>query len=375
MVMFKIKIIVVLLLVFYLVNVSFTDVKYDLNNRKQELNQLYTNLSNKKAEKDKLLKEEKKVRSDLNKIFNSIKKNEKELSYIKIKLVKAEKELKIASDKYCVYNFKKQECTQKFNNQYYDYVRRKMISCCPSELKIRQISLKECFDEYSIADNKHVLVKSDIDKYTKVKNKYEKLKKQQQTLIYRNKQLQNDKQNLLKTTAGKRVKAEQDIQELKNSENALKSLIDKLIKASKDEKQYLKVLSTNTRKNNLPWPVEGQLILNFGKNKHPTLNTNVISNGIKIKTTNNSQVKTVEDGVVVFAGDFRKYGQMIVVDHKGLFYSIYCQLDKILVKENQKVIKQQNIATLGNGKKSVLYFEIRQYNVPENPLLWLKEKK
>ena len=60
MLMFKIKIIVVLLLVFYLVNISFTDVKYDLNNRKQELNQLYTNLLNKKAEKDKLLKEEKK---------------------------------------------------------------------------------------------------------------------------------------------------------------------------------------------------------------------------------------------------------------------------------------------------------------------------
>ena len=351
MLMFKIKIIVVLLLLFYLVNISFTDVKYDLNNRKQELSKLHTNLLNKKAEKYKLLKEEKKVRSELNKIFNSIKKNEKELSYIKIKLVKTEKELKIASDKYCISNFKKQKCTQKFNNQYYDYVRRKMVSCCPIELKIRQIS------------------------FTKVKNKYEKLKKQQQTLIYRNKQLQNDKQNLLKTTAGKRVKAEQDIQELKNSENALKSLIDKLIKASKDEKQYLKVLSPNTRKNNLPWPVEGQLILNFGKNKHPTLNTNVISNGIKIKTTNNSQIKTVEDGVVVFAGDFSKYGQMIVVDHKGLFYSIYCQLDKILVKENQKVIKQQNIATLGNGKKSVLYFEIRQYNIPENPLLWLKEKK
>ena len=373
--MFKIKIIVVLLLVFYFVNISFTDVKSDLNNRKQELSKLYTNLSNKKAEKDKLLKEEKKVRSDLNKIFNSIKKNEKELSYIKIKLVKTEKELKIASDKYCVYNFKKQECTQKFNNQYYDYVRRKMSSCCPSELKIRQISLKECFDEYNIADNKHVLVKSDIDKYTKIKSKYEELKKQQQTLIDRNKQLQKDKQKLLKTTAGKRVKAEQDIQELKNSENALKSLIDKLIKASKGEKQYLKVSSTNTRKNNLPWPVEGQLILNFGKNKHPTLNTNVISNGIKIKTTNNSQIKTVEDGVVVFVGYFRKYGQMIVIDHKGLFYSIYCQLDKILVKESQKVTKQQNIAELGNGKNSVLYFEIRQYNVPENPLLWLKEKK
>ena len=47
--MLMFKIIVVLLLVFYLVNISFTDVKYDLNNRKQELSKLHTNLLNKKV--------------------------------------------------------------------------------------------------------------------------------------------------------------------------------------------------------------------------------------------------------------------------------------------------------------------------------------
>ena len=44
-------------------------------------------------------------------------------------------------------------------------------------------------------------------------------------------------------------------------------------------------------------------------------------------------------------------------------------------EENQKVIRQQEIAKVGSGDKSVLYFEIRQGDVSENPLLWLKEKK
>jgi len=377
--MLRIKIIITLLLIFCSVNISFTDVKSDLSNRKQELNKLHTNISNKKAEKDKLVKEEKKVKTELNKISKSIKKNEKELSYIKVKLIKTEKELKKASDKYCVSDTKKQEYANKFNNQYCEYIKRRVVCYfdSSSEFRIRQNSLKECFDEYNIADNKCVVAKCDIDKYTKAKNKYENLKKQQQSLMDKNKQLQKDKNDLLKTTAGKRVKAEQDIQELKNSEQALKSLVDKLMKASqqKDKTRSLRASNPNTRKNNLLWPVEGQVVLNFGKNKHPTLNTNVISNGIKIKANNNAFINSVEEGIVVFAGDFRKYGKMIIIDHKGIFFSVYSQLDKILVKENQKVIRQQNIAIVGSGDNSVCYFEIRQYNVPEDPLLWLKEKK
>lgn len=377
--MFKAKTIIILLLIFCSVNISFTDVNSDLKNRKQELNKIHTNIYNKKMEKDKLLKEEKKVRTELNKLSTSIKKNKKELSYIKNKISKTEEELQIASNIYCYSDTKKNSYAQIINKQYVFYIKRKIVSCqdCPCEFKIRQLSLQENLEKYNITNNKCVTAKSDIDKYTKIKNKYENLKKQQQNLINKNKQLQKDKSNLLKTTAGKRVKAEQDIQELKNLENALKALVDKLMKAGnlKNNSKSLRATNTNTRKNNLPWPVKGQIILNFGKNKHPTLNTNVISNGIKIKAANNAQIKSIEEGSIVFSGNFRKYGQMIIIDHKGIFYSVYCQLNKILVKENQKVKKQQNIATVGTGENSVLYFEIRQYNVPENPLLWLKEKK
>ena len=41
----------------------------------------------------------------------------------------------------------------------------------------------------------------------------------------------------------------------------------------------------------------------------------------------------------------------------------------------EESIRQQEIAKVGSGENSVLYFEIRQANIPENPLLWLKERK
>ena len=115
-------------------------------------------------------------------------------------------------------------------------------------------------------------------------------------------------------------------------------------------------------------------MLNYGKNKHPDLNTNVISNGIKIKARNNAIIKSVDEGEVVFTGEFRSYGKMIIIDHKGVFFSVYGELGNILVSEGQAVSRGANIAKLGSGDNSVLYFEIRQYNVPENPVLWLEEK-
>ena len=51
----------------------------------------------------------------------------------------------------------------------------------------------------------------------------------------KNKKLQKDKNSLLKTTAGKRVKAEQEIKDMNNSEKALKALVNKLMKASQNK--------------------------------------------------------------------------------------------------------------------------------------------
>jgi lipoprotein NlpD len=66
---------------------------------------------------------------------------------------------------------------------------------------------------------------------------------------------------------------------------------------------------------------------------------------------------------------------MIIIDHQGVYFSVYGQLDTILVSEDQSISRGTTVAKVGSGDNAVLYFEIRQYNVPENPKLWLKEKK
>ncbi|WP_372518729.1 murein hydrolase activator EnvC family protein [Candidatus Ruminimicrobiellum ovillum] len=372
-----IKTFIILLLMFFSVNVSFTDVNSDLKNRKQELNKLHTDISNKKAEKNKLVKEEKKVKQELQRIQKSIDKNEKELKSLKDKISETEKKLQFASDVYNESDMSKQKYAQKLNNKYLSYTKMKLVSYFdyPIEYKIKYEDIENNSRKYNVAKDTNITAQSDINKYTTAKKEYENLKNKQQNLMEKNKKLQKDKNALLKTTAGKRVKAEHDIKELNNSEKALKALVDKLMKASQNQNKTTKPASTNTRKNNLPWPVNGKIVLNYGKNKHPDLDTNVISNGIKIKAQDYSTIKSVEDGTVVFVGEFRSYGKMIIVDHKGIFFSVYGQLDKISVKEDQKIVRQQEVAKVGKGDESILYFEIRQYNVPENPLLWLKEKK
>ena len=374
-----IKIFIISFLMIVCANIFvLADINSDLKSRKQELNKLHTEISNKKNEKNKLIKEEKKVKQELQKILKSIETNEKELKDLKLKILETEKELKIASDKYNESDMSKQKYAQIINSQYLSYTKMKVVSYFdyPIEFKIQQAAIEINSDKYRVAKDKNISAQSDINKFTNAKNEYEKLKIKQQNLMDKNKKLQKDKNSLLKTTAGKRVKAEQEIKDMNNSEKALKALVNKLMKASQNKDKTRKVQNTNTRKNNLPWPVAGKIVLNYGKNQHPDLdNAKYISNGIKIKAQNNSIIKSVEEGTIAFVGEFRSYGKMIIIDHKGIFFSFYCQLDKILVKENQKVIRQQDIAKVGSGENSILYFEIRQNNDSENPLLWLKERK
>ncbi len=82
-------------------------------------------------------------------------------------------------------------------------------------------------------------------------------------------------------------------------------------------------------------------------------------------------VKAVSRGEVLFSGEFRSYGQMIVIDHGGGFYTIYGQLSELYVQEGQKVQEAAVIGKLG-ADQPILYFEVRSENKVEDPELWLK---
>jgi len=376
----------ILLITFLLIAASAgvnADVKDDIKIKNDELSQIKQDINRKKSEKEKLQKQERKFKKELNRITEAISSTEKQLKKINNEIAASEKKLAAASEKYMCADREKNSVNSRIQKQYCEYAKRKLVSYydSPLEFKMRELLIRDDSYKYRDAKNRENAAQRDVEKYNKAKKELTDLKNKQQNLVSKNKQLQKEKNELLKTTEGKRMEAEREIQALNESARALSKLIEKLsavskkveIAASKKKQTSIRSAS-NTRKNNLPWPAAGQVILNYGKNKHPELDTNIISNGIKIKTQNNAIIQSVEGGKIAFVGEFRSYGKMIIIDHKGEFFSVYAQLSEILVKEEDTVARGMTIAKTGEGDSSVLYFEIRQGNIPEDPRLWLKEK-
>ena len=189
---------------------------------------------------------------------------------------------------------------------------------------------------------------------------------------------QKEKQStLLGKIKERRASIEREISSLEKSAHALQSMVDtftvqkKVIITAQEKENYM-----NARRGKLPWPVEGKVVSRFGRYKHDELNAYVINRGIKISRESSGVICSVENGRVLYASDFRGYGNMIIVDHGNNLYSIYGYLSRFLVAANEAVTHGQAIAELkagGQGNNPVLYFEIRLDGKPDDPMLWLRQ--
>ncbi|MFH0947823.1 MAG: peptidoglycan DD-metalloendopeptidase family protein [Elusimicrobiota bacterium] len=212
----------------------------------------------------------------------------------------------------------------------------------------------------------------------------EEKKKNSEQLYARQKK---EKKKLLSTVVKKLVFYEQEVANLRDSETMLSELIKLLEKKAtktvrQKEEEQLERLKMSKKKGNISWPIDGEpselrnnLTVTFGKQKHPELDTWIINNGIRIRSTLGQNIAAVDKGKVVFAGDFKSYGKMVVIDHSGGFYTVYGNLDKINVKEEQDIQKGEDIGIVGisvYSQDASLYFEFRKNGVPQDPLVWLK---
>ena len=211
------------------------------------------------------------------------------------------------------------------------------------------------------------------------KTKLVKARAEMEQEISVQKKSKDEKRDMLKTTQGKRLIAEQEAQKLKETREELEKLIgglaDKKKKtlAAQREAELLKK-SFDERRGTLPWPLTGPVTVTFGRHKHPDLNITVISNGIKIKAAANEPVKSVAKGTVVYSSDFRSYGRTVIVDHVGYTFSVYGLLGDLTVKEGEKVAPGKIIGTAPDETASQIYFEIKNRGRSENPLNWLSPR-
>ena len=124
------------------------------------------------------------------------------------------------------------------------------------------------------------------------------------------------------------------------------------------------------------WPAKGVIVSTFGPK--PTLAQN---DGIDIGAAYGTPVLATADGRVVFNGAVAGQGKTILMKHyDDSWASVYGQLSKSLVKNDERVVKGQVIACVGQGaniNQPQLHFELRfrptptDKHRPVNPLLIL----
>jgi len=128
-------------------------------------------------------------------------------------------------------------------------------------------------------------------------------------------------------------------------------------------------------KGRLSIPARGEIIEGFGRHKHPEFNSYTYSNGISIASAQGADVRSVYDGQVIFADYFKGYGNMVIVDHGGGFFSLYAHTGRIMKKVGTTVSRNEVIASVGDvdsARGPMLYFEIRYQGRPVDPSPWFK---
>jgi murein hydrolase activator len=104
-------------------------------------------------------------------------------------------------------------------------------------------------------------------------------------------------------------------------------------------------------------------------------------NGVSLETAKYALVTAPADGWVSFAGPYRSYGQVLIINAGGGYHMVMTGLDRVNVDIGQFVLAGEPVATMGaqpagalapdgGGDKPVLYIEFRKDGVPVDPGPW-----
>jgi len=116
-------------------------------------------------------------------------------------------------------------------------------------------------------------------------------------------------------------------------------------------------------------PVRGRLAVAYGA----ATATGEASRGIVIETRPGAQVVVPFDGRVVFAGPFRGYGLILIVEHSDGYHSLLAGLARVDASVDQWVLAGEPAGAMDAeaGINPQLYVELRRAGQPVDPAPWL----
>jgi murein hydrolase activator len=127
----------------------------------------------------------------------------------------------------------------------------------------------------------------------------------------------------------------------------------------------------------VPVPVNGVKLKEFGAPD----GLGGVEKGISMATRAGAQVTAPADGWVVYAGSFRSYGQLLILNVGNGYHVLLAGMDRISVDLGQFVLTGEPVAVMGSGShiaailatgssQPVLYIEFRKDGIPVDPGPW-----
>lgn len=145
-----------------------------------------------------------------------------------------------------------------------------------------------------------------------------------------------------------------------------------------DANRFAPVVAFDALKGALRMPVEGEVVQAFGADD----GTGHELQGMMVSTSSGALVQAPADGWVVYAGPFRSYGQLLIMNAGDEYHVVMAGMDRIDVSPGQFVVAGEPVAEMGATRlagaaalalassQPTLYIEFRNDGRPVDPAPW-----
>lgn len=177
---------------------------------------------------------------------------------------------------------------------------------------------------------------------------------------------------------GQQAKDLQDLLQKLDQERKRQEKIQKIAQAAHKQKPILNIPTIahvkgafEKSRGSLPLPARGRIVENYDQ----PLPSGMKTKGITMETRAGAQVIAPFDGIVLFAGPFKGYGNLLIIEHGDDYHSLLSGLNRLDASVGQNVLTGEPVGIMSTEGPQKLYIEFRKNGQPVNPENWFALKR
>ncbi len=178
---------------------------------------------------------------------------------------------------------------------------------------------------------------------------------------------------LTEAVRGDRARERRALAELENAARALEEAVGAFPAPSAESGEPAGP-AFETLRGRLVAPVSASVARGFGRVVDSESRTVTFRKGVDFEVPEGTDVQAVAAGLVRYAGRFRGYGNVVILDHGDRYFSVYAHLSRLDVAAGGRLLSGARLGASGEtGSLSgpQLYFEIRRGAEALDPRVWL----